>query len=382
MTEDRSLSGGLTCTTNVKHSEGFINRRDELTELSRLVSDKVSRFICIWGEAGIGKTWLAREFAYRQARQHQFQAVVWTTAKEKDLTTRSSVLQDALGRPPQIRQQKNPAGRRKELVRSLDELYQAIAIHSNYPTSHGSSGASSCSRDDILKWLRIRKLLIAIDDLDGWSDSWPDVVDFVKAVPFPSVVLITSRYELNARTVPGVAVIEVGRLSNMAAQELIDQTARERGIDLMPAERHAILHFARGNSLMLRLAVGLAPKRERASNELVSILARAMQNPDAQSYLYDRLFKGLTTHAQSVAVALALVNQEGLPEPSEEEIATICDLRRGLVQTAIEELRAASLINGDREDQRRYDMHPMAVDFVMSQLPDLRQRLGERMRQP
>lgn len=379
MAGDKPQNSEFLTLTNVQSSpDGFINRQDALDRLEEWFLKQEFRFACIYGEAGIGKTYLAKEFVYQLARKNVFYSIVWTTAKEKELTVKSSAL-ERLGRRPQVKQEKSPASRDKTLVQSLDDLYRAIVKYSEHPEFvHMQRKSPSPSQDDILMWLRIRKILIVIDDLDGWMDEWGDVLDFVEKIRPPSAVLMTSRYQLDRNSVPGLAQLILGPLSNSHAETLLRNIEEERGISLNPDERKEIIAFSNGNPLLIRIAAGLIPKRARKREALRDILKRAGKNQTTVQFLFDRIYAQLTVDAQRVALAIAIANDEGMPDLSPDEIASICEIRPSLIDGAINELRMASFIDRDPKDNRQFDMHKLAVDFIISRNPALRKQFQER----
>jgi hypothetical protein len=173
----------------------------------------------------------------------------------------------------------------------------------------------------------------------------------------------------------------LGPFDNRIAEQVLRHLANERKISLESTQCRTILDFAQGNPLMLKLAVGLMTRRTLTFGELRSVLERAGRSAITTHFLYDEIYSTLTTPTQRVAMCLAIIHDEKLPEPTLHRMAEICEIRERLVREAIDELRSVSLTDRDQRDNSEYDMHDLAVDFVISQDPDLYGRFRERIQQ-
>lgn len=147
---------------------GFIGRKQEISDIVKLVVDNKNQIISIVGNGGIGKTATAVKCLYdvidNPLTEDRFEAIIWTSLKTRALT-------------------KGEFENIKNSISSVEGMYSNI--RSNMVLQ------SEDPIDDIINFMGEFKTLLVIDNLETVATS--EVIKFLKDIPESSKVLITSR---------------------------------------------------------------------------------------------------------------------------------------------------------------------------------------------
>jgi hypothetical protein len=355
----------------------FVNRDQEIGVIKKDLFNMGNKRVSIWGEAGVGKTYLAREIAHQLKEMGVYHAIVWTTAKEKKL--------GFSGIDSRVKEKSRKAESKKEgvWVETLTDLYRIILEVSHHPEFEGRYRRKiEPTIDEVIIWLKIRKILVVIDDLDNWKDIGL-LLNFVGKVESPSVVLLTTRRRLAAEQVRGLAPIPLGPLSREDSENILQRAMTEEGIQLHPDEQSLILDLSDGNPLIVDLASALAFRMKRtfrSSRAVINKLARLGSSRPIERYLFDDLYKYLTGEAKRVFLAIAVLYQTLPTIPTIEQIVKLSEINPDRFEEILIELQSASLVNRKESDPNRWDMHILARDFALYIEPeranDFRQKIS------
>ena len=184
---------------------GFQGRTEDLRKLEAWI--RKYQFVTVTGTGGTGKTALTLELAYRlwQSRVPTFEAIVWISAKLERLTpTGIELIRDA--------------------QRTLDDALDAILRTVGWVDELRKPMSDKLGAVRIMLNATDRGVLLIIDNLESIEDE--DLLDFIRDVPLPNRVLITSRIglgELERR-------YQLGELDRRDARNLVRAVARERGL--------------------------------------------------------------------------------------------------------------------------------------------------------
>ncbi|MBU1259847.1 MAG: cold shock domain-containing protein [Planctomycetes bacterium] len=187
---------------------GFIGRREDLKKLRQLVSGDLDRVITVSGAGGVGKTALVHQFCLSLINEEkkQFDALVWISAKEEKLTL--------TGIEPI-----------EPSVKNYEEVLGYIL--DVYGWQEGLDKNLEQKEEDVKIILEAgdKGILLVIDNLETIHDA--RIIEFIKNLPRPNKVLITSRMglgEVERRQV----LKEMSRKDSVA---LIRIVSKEKGID-------------------------------------------------------------------------------------------------------------------------------------------------------
>jgi LuxR family glucitol operon transcriptional activator len=211
--------------SNVRHNlppadfdeTGFLGRVSQRKELLRSLKGPWP-VISVLGDGGLGKTALALQVAYDLIDDPncEFDAVVWTSAKNARLTT-------------------------SEIVRVENAIQDSLGLFAGAAEELGGSAALNDPVGEVLEYLENFKILLVLDNLETVIDD--KVRDFLRALPHGSKVLITSRI--------GVGTENPLKLSPLTLDEgvrMLRTLARVRRIDRLMG-----LHADQAESLVTRM---------------------------------------------------------------------------------------------------------------------------------
>jgi len=145
----------------------FIGREREMEQVRQALASR-SYLVVIEGIGGIGKTVLALEVAHELWEKGLYEAVVWTTAKDREL--------------------------------DLNDILDTFARTVDYP--YITEFPPKEKVPEVAKLMQARKCLLVVDHFDTTIDE--GVSEFLLNLPEPSKALITARHHAlsEARTIP------------------------------------------------------------------------------------------------------------------------------------------------------------------------------------
>lgn len=157
---------------------GFVGRRKEIEKIRKLLYSDQDRIITITGAGGVGKTAVALKTAYNilSDENNPFDAIIWFSAKEKKLIPDRGIV-------PIESDIKSCEQMVKDILNIVDNQTLQLFERSNMPRDK--------YKEHLHKIFSSQKCLLIIDNLETIKDE--ETVHFIKDIPRPSQVLITSR---------------------------------------------------------------------------------------------------------------------------------------------------------------------------------------------
>ena len=157
---------------------GFVGRENEIRTLRDLIKSNQDRINTITGAGGVGKTAIALRVAYSflSDSQNPFDAIIWFSAKTSKLTDEGIVpLAPGITSDEQLM---------TDLLGILDpQTLQTFSDANVHPVSY---------RNHLHKIFSSQKCLFIVDNLETILKD-DALINFVKDIPRPSQVIITSR---------------------------------------------------------------------------------------------------------------------------------------------------------------------------------------------
>ncbi len=194
---------------------------------------------------------------------------------------------------------------------------------------------------------RYRALLI----LDGYETMKPEVLEFIKSLPPPTRVLITSQH-----TVGNFPVLSLETLEHGAAVQLVQQEAARHRVQLSSEQMRELAEAAWGLPLVIILSVS----RLRHGRELKQVIRELKEaRGDLAQRVVNRQIQEIQRRpeAWSVFQALALFDPEA--GAVREALGVVAGLDDQARDDGLEVLRGCELLTHSIEEDRFWARHPL-----------------------
>lgn len=319
----------------------FIGRETEIAKLLRLLSgDRTAHIITINGLAGVGKTALVLEAAYRCLQASRipeaylsaptFEAIIFTSAKESYLTS--------AGILPRLQRD-----------RTLADICRAIATTLNRADLVDTE--SNPQLNNIKECLGKKQTLLILDNLESVEDK-SSILAFLYDLPPTVKVVITSREQ--ALFVP----MHLERLLEVDGLKLIKNQAKEQGITLN-AEQCEILYQQTSG---LPSAIIYAVHKLASGYSLSEAIERIKDGAsDLANFLFKSSIKPLIGKPSYLLLRAAAAFEE---PPTREAIAVAADLKNDSnVADGLAKLQQLSLL---KQEGDRYSILELIRNYAIS----------------
>ncbi len=320
----------------------LIGRETEREEIIKRLSPEARDWIVpIEGIGGVGKSTLALEIGWHFAeiydprlRERQFDAIVWASAKDTEMT---------------------PKGVRSHhpMITNRSDIFRACAEVLNYPSLTQTGDITALKHAFSQKG----RVLLIIDNLETVDD--PEVLDLLHHLPWPAKALVTLRWHEDMPY-----PIHLRSLDEQSAQEMIRRECEQRGIEPSEDVLQRLARMTGGLPLAISLNVGLmslhgysVQKLEHGTKEAEELL----------HFIFDRVVQTLgeqNPHALDLLRALAFFDMnEGATGTA---LAAILDLSPDDYQEAVQQAINTNLIN--RNPGGHFTMLPLTRTYVLEHL--------------
>lgn len=154
---------------------GFIGRKEEIETVKKLLYSELDRIISVTGAGGLGKTALALNIAHNIVldEKNPYTYIIWLSAKENKLTAENGIV--------------NMESQISDYSTLLTDILDVVSPEYSYDDDFEDFDLST----DIYHHFSEFKCLLIIDNLETITDV--QIINFIKDIPRPSQVLITSR---------------------------------------------------------------------------------------------------------------------------------------------------------------------------------------------
>lgn len=252
----------------------FVGRQAELECLLNLLAKNRQQIISIEGMAGIGKTTLALEAAYRCLRDYDFESIIFTSAQS----------QQFIG---------SHLARRFVAERNLEDLLQVIFRTLEYADNSPSTieEQMTCLQEA----LEGKSALIILDNIETLTDQ-TDTIAFLGSLPAKVQVIVTSRARLGLEG----RAIYLEPLNAKQCQELIKIQIQNQNLEIPVSARKPLNRIADGNPLAITYLVSsLSTGKE-------TILKEPLAGTDLALYCFEQAAAQLRSAAEPTAYQLLL----------------------------------------------------------------------------
>jgi tetratricopeptide (TPR) repeat protein len=334
----------------------LIGRQEEVKQLQELLFPHYgAHLITVDGIGGVGKTALVLDVAYQcwQASIGEivsplvptFEAIIFVSAKQQHLTP-YGILQQA------------------EAERTLRKIFQEVTK----ALSRGDIPATPLQEqaDLVREILGRQRTLLIVDNLETMEDK-QEITSFLFQLPSTAKVVVTTR----ERTM--FAPLRLEQLTEVAAQELVEQQAEEKEVKLNTGEAQMLCERIGGIPAALVYAVG----QLAIGYSLEDVLHKV---PNAGGDVARFCFQGSVeplykTPTHDMLMTLALF----LHMPSRPAVKYVSGLNDSTIaEEALYRLQRLSLV---REFQDHFRILPLTREYALAELgkhPDFDEKARRR----
>ena len=334
---------------------GFVGRKKEIETTKKLLYSDQDRIISITGAGGIGKTAEALKTSYiilADDNNNPFEAIIWFSAKESKLTAEYGIVPIESGIKCCEDLVKNSLGIVD--IKSL-EIFEKNEISYDIIKKH------------LYDIFSTHKCLLIIDNLETIKDE--ETINFIKDIPRPSQVLITSRRGLG----------EIERRYNLPdfnekdAIKLFRIVSKERNrIDLLKLKEKDILNLVkkvRCYPLLIKWSIGkvcLGMDLRSAFCEIYS------GTSEIAEFVFNDVFELLTDNSRSCLYSMIIYGERPITKPFLKHLA---NLDENEFDDAIRELIITSFVYPESSSTKEgiittYTMLSLTRGFVQHKLDE------------
>ncbi len=339
---------------------GFVGRDKEIRDLKKLLYSNQDRLITIIGAGGVGKSATALKLSHDMIldESNPFDAIMWFSAKENKLTDAGIVPLDS-GIKSDI-----------DLLIGIAEVLDPIKAEALKTAKATFDMYRNFLYDAFLGW----RVLLVIDNLETilYNDA---LIEFIKDVPRPSQVLITSR--------KGLGEIERRyQLSNMNdkdALRLFRLVSRERNrkdlVGLNDTAIKSLCSKVRNYPLLIKWSIGQVCLGKDINAAFSVILEGASE---IAQFVFNDVFSLLSSDSKTVLFSMIVYENKPIRKPI---LANISKLGYDELDDAVKELQLSSFIISEvieelDSTETLYYMLDLTMGFVETKL----QNEGETLR--
>ncbi|PAV12485.1 hypothetical protein ASJ81_06270 [Methanosarcina spelaei] len=341
---------------------GFVGREKEIKALKKMITSEQDRIITITGAGGIGKTSIALKIGYSFLfdLNNPFDAIIWFSAKKDKLTEDGIV--------PIIADIENNEKLIVDILKIIEpdvvNKFKKAGVPSEYYSNYLYSLFSS------------NKCLLIIDNLETIiTDN--NIIDFIKDVPRPSQVLITSRKGLGEieRRYPlfDMAEKDAIRLFRLIANE-------RQKIDLVKLSDENIAKLVKKVKcypLLIKWSIGQVILGKSIDEAFSEILAG---DSEIAKFSFNDVFSLLSKNSKRILFSMVVSGDKPVSKIVLKHLANISDEE---FEDAIRELIITSFVfpetreNSDSDLITEYSMLSLTRGFIEIRLDDNNQTRQE-----
>jgi len=335
---------------------GFVGREKDIKQIKKFILSDQDRIITITGTGGVGKTAIALKVSYSfvSDSKNPFEAVIWFSAKSSRLTD-----DGIIPLIPGIRDD-------EQLIKDI------LAIIDKKTLEKFKIGKVSIDayRNYLYDVFSSQKCLLIIDNLETIIKN-DNIIDFIREIPRPSQVLITSRKGLGEleRRVP------VADMLDKDAIRLFRVIAKEKNKDdLLRLPDDSILSLVKSvhcYPLLIKWSIGQVCLGKDVQSAFSQILKG---ESEIARFAFDDVFKLISEKSRLILYGMIVNGQEWVSKYVLQHMAGLND---DDLEDSIKELVITSFLiprtrekEGTREIITEYAMLSLTRGFVENKLDD------------
>lgn len=310
---------------------GFVGRRNEIIKIKKLLYSNQDRIISITGAGGLGKTSLALKIAYSilSEEENPYSAMIWFSAKENKLTSENGIV--------------SIESQISDYITLLRDILSVIDKNS-FDIIDKKSMREENYLEFIYDLFEKKRYLLIIDNLETIIDA--DIIEFIKNVPRPSQILITSRKglgEIERRyPLPDFLLSDAVKLFRIISKE----RNRSDLLKLSQSNIETLIKSVSSYPLLIKWSIGkvcLGMDINKAFNKIYE------GNSEISEFVFNDIFNLLTVYAKKCLYSMVVFGDKGI---SKHLIQHLTGYESNIVDDAIEELIITSFIYPETKEEK------------------------------
>jgi hypothetical protein len=301
-----------------------VQRPDLERELLGVLQDRRHPVVTLIGRGGIGKTWLALSVLHRLAQADDFDAIIWLSARDIDLTERG-----ARTVTPHVLTLSDMAKEFVSLMQPTDAADKGFKALDYLAASLESSS--------------VGPLLFVFDNFETVRSPQDMYRSLDAHIQLPNKILITTRF----REFKGDYPVEVSGMTEAEFAELVQRTAARLGIKELVSKAYLrdLYLETDGHPYVAKVHLGEVAKAGQALN-----VQRVVASQDEMlQALFERTYAGLSPVAKRVFLTLCNWNST-VPQIGLEAVLLRPDNDRMDVVAGTDELIRSSFIEATESE--------------------------------
>lgn len=325
----------LKCNNNLPLEDynidgGFVGRETEIQKIKELIYTNEDRIITVTGAGGLGKTATVLKCAYTflYDEMNPFSNIVWFSAKEDKLTSDDGIVQ--------IESQIS------DYLLLLQDILKILNTKT-YQTFFENDFKEEVYRESIYKIFMNNRSLLIIDNLETIQNE--DIKSFIKDIPRPSQVLITSRMGLGEierrRPLLDFSVEDAIKLFRIVSKE------RDRE-DLSNLSDEVISVYVKNVSsypLLIKWSIGkicLGMDIEKAFKQIYS------GDSEISQFVFNDIFKLISNNSRKCLYSMVIFGDKPISKYLMQHISSLTEDE---IEESIRELIVSSFIYSEVKEE-------------------------------
>jgi tetratricopeptide (TPR) repeat protein/cold shock CspA family protein len=328
---------------------GFIGRKEDLSRVEALLLGEVHRVVTVSGAGGVGKSALAHQVCANLLKKEipAFDAIVWVSAKEEKLTVTGI---ESI----------------EPTFRNFEQVLNSILETFGWLDDLDSPTEKKLESVEVILKAGDKGILLVVDNLETIRDE--QVKEFIKDLPPPSKVLITSRVGLGEveRRYP------LKEMTGKDAVVLLRTVAHEKGLDTLVQMPDSVLSTYVDRMSRYPLAIKWVLGQVAIGKDInIAMGDLTSSSGDVARFCFDHIFVNLLDESSRLVMYVLAASENSLPRGV---IAHLSGMQDEELDRSIQKLTVASLVipsqlkSSEGGIETRYALLPLTRNYVFTKL--------------
>ena len=347
---------------------GYVGRRKEVVKIKKMLFSNQDRIISITGAGGLGKTALALKTSYSiiSMGDNPYKFIIWFSAKENKLTAADGIVSVE----SQITDYDTLL---LDIIKILD-----FEIYTSYNEDEYNYDLLC---EIIYEIFKSTRCLLIIDNLETITND--DIINFIKDIPRPSQVLITSRRglgEIERRyPLPDFSKLDGRNLFRIVSKEKNRQDLQKLSNEIIETYVTKVKCYP----LLIKWSIGKVCLGKDINEAFLEIYSG---DSDISEFVFNDIYEMLSENSKKCLFAMIVLGDKPV---SKHLIQHLTSLSNDNLEDSLKELTLTSFVFNEvfeveKEVHSYYSMLTLTRGFIrnkMDENKELRTELQQKYRE-